>query len=477
MLKRPRRFLAMTMVVVAICLYWGCTQPDDIVLDKSQSFIYLQPERLPSNPQGMVYELWVVDELDDEDTDQVLQGAQSIGRFGYDFGTRVFLTENGTERADSNQFILAGDILTWGYLAVTVQNTVTPDIGPGPVMLIDTIVQEFNGDILLKFPLVDSMYNSILFYNMKIVSLDSPDENDFGSAIWFNTVNFRTEFYAETLSLDSFTIDTIYIDSIGDEPISSPTNFTNIEQQTIYRHFGLDSLSQRRMNYEPSSHIAEPCCPDSTDTTSGTSYWLTTDVDFYFTTTTPVPISFDDHIQIGEALPLIGNYGWQYEGWVVSPLIEAAGASLGDMTMPAWTAYTNPTNPVLVGIDGGLFSTGTFDSITGPDDGNPNSSTEHAVPPFPGEDFLFNLPNIGNGPVNLVDGSEANGGSAFISLQPSNAVDNTTNFPLIIMTGILPTGVLQVQADSQSFAMWNRSSYTRGSLVGMPRVKAVVNRM
>ena len=58
-------------------------------------------------------------------------------------------------------------------------------------------------------------------------------------------------------------------------------------------------------------------------------------------------------------------------------------------------------------------------------------------PPFPGEDFLVNLPSLpsitGGGPAWNFFGTLADTGVAIITIEPDNYFDSTRNFPLIML--------------------------------------------
>lgn len=497
MLKRPTRFLFLAVVVSAVSLYWGCSQPDDILLDKTQTTILLQAERFPTTPAGMVYELWVVDGL----VDDSLFGAQSIERFTYDFTTGLYYDENGVERSDGGLFKLQDDILRYAWLAITVQRSDDPSGTVGPVMLIDTITDSWAGPIDLAFPQNDSLYNTAAYFSMKITSLDNPDVADYGSSIWFNTVIYDSVYFQETLALDTFFIDTIWVDTLGDDLMrTSVTNVLNARDTIVDRGFGLDTVQQQAIRYDIETHIADALEPDSSytvttiivdtvivdiDTTITTdttitliTFWLTTRIDIEFETGPITLRFFDDYVQIGHDVKDVSSYGWKYQGWIVSPVVEAAGVSVGQMSLPAWSGYTNPSDSLIHGIDGGLISTGLFTSLYSSDESNPYSSDEHVTPLFPGEDFLVNLPGSNTGPVRLAVGGETDSlGTVFITLEPSNRLSDTTNFPLIVMSRILPEVPIAVQALSQSFVMWNRTGYNRNVTIGFPRVHVEINRM
>ena len=100
--------------------------------------------------------------------------------------------------------------------------------------------------------------------------------------------------------------------------------------------------------------------------------------------------------------------GWKYEGWAVHAVIHP-------------------------------ISTGRFTSITGSDEFDGYSSTKKPSPPFPGEDFIRNLPFGLKGPLELGDGSSV----VVVSIEPDVAgVDPTGDGPFQLkpLIGKIPAG-------------------------------------
>ena len=59
MYRRSNRlfFIALSAIILAVIA--GCSQPNDVLAPVASTKIILRPERLPTPPQGMLYELWV----------------------------------------------------------------------------------------------------------------------------------------------------------------------------------------------------------------------------------------------------------------------------------------------------------------------------------------------------------------------------------------------------------------------------------
>jgi hypothetical protein len=466
MMTRPKNLLLLTLIVATMAFYWGCEQPETILTDKNQTILHLEPERMPSTPVGMIYSLGLASSVVD---DSVL-GVVEVERFGYDWDSRTFLDELGTPRTDSNRFVYGGDIYDFGYILVTVQQAVYFGTeNTGPVMLIDEIQDPSEDPLLMVFPHMDTLTASQAFYNMKSISDDASwgdtSTSTHGAAIWFSSVSYDTGFLQDTVELIGFTIDTVWRDDLGDKDcVESIVNILNYDNTvSVARAFGLDTIMQTAIRYDAVYHMA---CIDSSEppylTTNVTFDWLVgAEVDGAWDEDAQLIVPYDNHVQIGSYWKDMTSYGWKYRGWVVSSVIEETNCGVGDMTRPAWVAYNTFNDSLLRGIDGELLSTGIFVSLEAPDDANPYIDHTHAVPPYPGEDFL-NVPRATTEEVQLVPGGGRSTGTIFIAMHPLNAVSDTTNFPLLVNTVSLPYNRGQVEAARQGHSpdMQNFYSYT-----------------
>lgn len=141
-----------------------------------------------------------------------------------------------------------------------------------------------------------------------------------------------------------------------------------------------------------------------------------------------------------EVTPDLTGTGWHYRGWILSPRVDPA--QFGTLTKPAWTMPS--LESYLAPPDAGVVSTGAFYRFDMPDienafiEQNPHASPNlDRIPPFPGEDFLSNLPT--GGPLNFIlPGQTAPEGRVFITIEPDNYWDPDTNFPLILYSRNLP---------------------------------------
>jgi hypothetical protein len=540
MLKRPKRLLALGLLISAVTLYWGCSQPDEVLTDVTQTTIYLDPERLPSNPPGMVYNLCVAEGLVDDSVHNV----NCFAEFGYNWDEGKFKVADAdsADRPDSNQFLLPDDIMNYGYLFVSVQRTDGSDPGVGPVMLIDNVTDPDNDPLDLVFPHVGKSGDSvgIMYFNMKTVTNDTvigltglqgedsinldTEEELAGSAIWFSTMLYNVGVIQDTTEVCDWWVDTLQRDSLDSCQISI-VSASGFSQDTVQVGYGLDTLPHTAIVFDIETHTECPGSPSLWDTTSQESVYLTTnfevlywcgdslcggdsanaaecDPDFPSNSGFARPDSFNYHDfqYIGGTFKDMSKYGWHYEGWVVSSVIEDAGASIGDMTPPAWINYNSFNDSAIVGIEGGLLSTGKFlgpteDELSGEfsfswpgggaDEGNPYSSDLHIPPPFPGEDFL-NVPIEGGGTsaINLVPDNGGPYGTVFITFEPTNDPHDSTNFPLIVNSEVLPANrgdALTDLTQTQSFAMTARYNVNSGAagpvLIGMPRIRVDIDRL
>jgi hypothetical protein len=472
MTKRLQRLLLLAILISGFSLYFSCTQPEDILSPIKKTDVYLwgkavvpgtpnlKPQNLPSNPPGMMYELWVAN----------AQETLSLGKFGYDQEFVRFLDENGEPRADSNHFELSGDIFRFTHIFVSVETH--PDdnpASPGPIMLIDEVSDPSNDLIDLRFPLSDSLWNATVRYNMETTSDGDRDALD-GYGIWFSQYSLRKTPVQDTFGLISVEIDTIWKESIEGDDTSAIVAILDVETLMVERVLGFDTITYSAVRWRDSIEI------DSTPEDS----FLTTRVKLVFDTSETETLYYDEFWQDNFDLPDYSDYGWKYKGWVVSP--EVPKSAVGEITKPAYPINDNPTDSLIPGIDGGLLSTGTFSDITKPDDENPYSLSIR-VPQFPGEDFLTNLPGGLRVPPSgswggLLPEETGNSGTVFITLEPVNFVTDTTNFPLFAFVKALPKNRAAVQdyvGNISTFTMYNLTSANRPTR-SFPRIVVDIRR-
>ncbi|UCG62742.1 MAG: anti-sigma factor [Candidatus Zixiibacteriota bacterium] len=419
MFKRNKLFILLILPLLSILPFWGCEQPEDVLTPITETTVWLTANKLPTNPDGMVYELWVANSTD----------SVPIEKFGYDFVSGRFLETDGSVRSDSNEFLINYDLLDFTTIFVSVERN--PDDNsnsPGAIMLYDLTVSE---TIKMRFPKMDSLWAASVWYNMESPSDGAPggiaglDPTTDGYAVWFSSYIEMLRPLNDTLGIFDWSVayDTLE-DYTGPEEMIVVIGIddNSIVTKDTARVFGLDLIEQKVTRFDILlDTITEPPYVATV---------LTINYDVYESN-----ISFDNFNQGQDneefGLPVLTDFGWRYKGWVVSPYIDS-DAITSRMTMPAWQ---------IIGIeldetDGAMLSTGVFGDVRYPDESNPYVASAR-IPPYPGEDFLMNLPD-GIAPVCLVPNENGNPGRVFISLEPINAVSTATNFPLIPFLGELP---------------------------------------
>lgn len=525
MVRRNKLLLVLFLTGIVGLLYWGCSQPNDVLTPKSETSIWLNETNLPDNPPGMAYELWVAN-----DNDTI-----SLGKFAYSNKMRKYFDVDMVARADSNLFIFDKDIMAYDVIFVSVETNPDNDISsPGPIMLID---KTSDPTIKMVFPLIDTLWNGTVRYSMECTS-DGVDKSNNGHSVWFANFVEKTVGWNDTtnatIAIDSsrqnvmtdtfFTIDNIdtifvidHIDTTSTDPLVTDTFYTNILDyiDTLYfidsivsdtstppnvdTFYAIDSVESLFV-YDTSQVIIPDTLSgghvlprDSSFIVKDTSYvrgldtFTRTVVRFdvetkidsvppYYTysanidyTVKDSSIVIDTFTQDDYGLPILTNFGWHYKGWVVSPYIDTT--AVGKITLPGWSIIGDEFN----NSGGGLLTTGTFSDIAKPDDANPYVVSSR-VPPYPGEDFLQNLPAPLDS-VNLVPNSSGgNPGHVFITLEPNNFVTDTTNFPLIAFLGNLPDNRSEVvDSLTQEFTLkgW---MFSNDPYRGFPKIEVMIKR-
>ncbi|MFH1688365.1 MAG: hypothetical protein ABIE70_12700 [bacterium] len=363
-------------------------------------------------------------------------------------------------------------------------------------MLIDEVSDPFDDPIYLVFPYSNKkMYSpdyefteAWAYYHMMAISDDTGQGDDSpeafvtnGAAVWFNSVLFTAGQLQDTNAMTSFVIDTTWNADYGDDTCRTfIVGISNVTNTTVRRGFGLDTFDQAAVRYDVE---LETWCVDTLEKDPLLDSLLSTEVHFVWDTGQLIEFNYFDQVQIGGEFKDPTGFGWRYEGWVISDLIT--GNDLGGLTPPAWVSYNTSLDSLIRGADGKLISTGQFVTLEQPDDANPYVLPGHVVPPYPGEDFLTNLPTGVTTPLQLVPvGGTRSRGSILITLEPSNRISGSTNFPLIVNVGELPSSREQVETSTQGTrgALHNKANTNVGAaagtvLQGFPVVKVAINRM
>jgi hypothetical protein len=464
-------FIVLAGLAVALAL--SCTQPTDVVTPVSSTTLSLVAERMPTTPSGMIYELWAAGSNDTVPLGQFLYNADSI----------KFYDSTGADR--SNQFVLNDDLLkksnagyVWQSVFVSVETAPKSGGSHGPIMLIDQVTNPDDDPIILTFPLADSLNQAALYYNVDGAS-DRNAVTGRGQGLWFSR-------YAHILKRMQDTLSVAIDSSLPPSPIEDttkeyPCHVKSVSVETTYVTFGSDTLLMG-YDYHTVDTVKKIAVRIEYEMCKyGPPYRKAS---FAFTwDTVPHVADLSVYGQAYEGLPDYTPYGFKYKGWIVSTAVPKS--AVGSFTPPPWK-YKGPTWNFMPGDTGGLLTTGTFSSLTQPDDdGNPygypkSASSMYAVsPPCPGGDFLDGAamagPLHGLNYVQLAQGLP-NQATVFISLEPVNFVGRNTNFPLIFAMRDLPTSPYALLGDTVTQDMYNKASYIRGDLQGLPAVYVTLQR-
>lgn len=446
-------FVLLFFALIAV-VYWGCTQAPDVLLAVSSSEVTLAPQLLPSNFPGMHYELWVTHAADTAIVGNAT--SVSLGKFVYDGTMKRFLETSGAARADGNRFTLNADIYGYKKIFVSIEENADPDPStPGPIILIDDITNPLNAAVDLVFPLEELLWEATSRFNMETTS-DSDRFAFDGYGLWFASYQRLNDSIQDTLSLDSFWLDSTYERFSRDTIIANLIDTANVFPDTgkdTTRFFGVDSYTHKVIRFD---RIVQYDSANASDSI------LITIPGFDYTVGSMRRFDYDEFTQDSFALPDYYGYGWKYKGWVVSPYVSPA--IVGSITPPAWST-NHMTDSLIPGISGGLLTTGTFSKINLPDDANPYALGPR-LPKFPGEDFLL----LGLNPGGLVPNFSGNSGTVFITLEPINFVSDTTNFPLFAFTGDIPKSRTQIIGDLVIITMRNWTQ-TIDPAIGFPRIR------
>ena len=466
MTRRSNRLLLLALAAAALTFYFGCSQPEDIVTPVTTSVLTLNPSKLPSLPNGMVYELWAARSGD----------TVSLGRFGYDQTNRVFLNESGQVRPEGGSFRVGGDVLAYDWIFMSVENAGAADTdlkAPANCLLRDRATNPRDNQVALVLPYSDSIFYSTCYFCLSTPSDRDRDTNNMDAGLWFCQYQLEQVNRDVRIGLDSVTYQQkVYPqESIGVVIYTDYTIDPENPLETLQLNYSFDTLEiiQARVTID-SVIISDP--PETVMVAN--PYWQLGE---------RIDTLFDNFTQGTEGFGMVdySEFGLQYRGWVMAQAVEAQNASVGTFTPPVWYR-DNLFNVVRWAEGGGLISTGAFGSVEDFDLGNPHSASTR-VPPYPGEDFLVDLPHGAAGPLNLIAKGELRyyPGDVFISLEPWNYKDTTTNFPLILYTGFLPFGAKgelypDTTSDSpiQYFVMRNLTSPDAD--IGMPKVIVDIDR-
>jgi hypothetical protein len=525
MSKPDKRLLFFVLALLLMTAYFSCTQPDDVFTDIGQTTLNLEVERLPTPPANMVYELWVSkDQVHSMDVSG--DGLVSLGKFSFlksDTAGDVFLNLNGTPREKGSEFVLPGDLFAYRSMFVTVEQNPDPiPADPGPIMLIGNIVPVEDIMPTLNFPLSNELWNAIVRFNVEAVSDDNRAAND-GAGIWFSSYRTALDSITDTLGIDTTIWDTIVIPPEVDTIINGDETTYDTNYDSLYkpRLFTLENIEVKTLQVVPQTDtlvLGPPVMRTRVDFDEIKKIDSTPPFTFRdlsanpYTTGGTYGVIYDIFTQDDFGLPNYLDWGWKYQGWIVTPYFnDSLSLTAGEFTPPAWSYKSDLVN-WFPGDTGRLFTTGTFSRIDTIDDADPFTFelvegdlwlydtqfetimasvettidsqlvTKYKRPYYPGEDFL-NTDSLqvyyGISSVNFMPSAYSGRieGTVFISMEPINRLTDTTNFPLIVFSGRLPASMTLLNELGRVVDMLGRHSTVPGQTEGFPEIKVKFNRL
>jgi hypothetical protein len=509
MIRLDNRLLLFALGLALLFLALGCSQSDNITASKKVTNLWLTAERLPNPPVGMVYELWVAS-VPVTGMSIPANELVSLGKFSFVSNDSVvaFLDVDGEVRADSNQFKLQADAYDFEAMFISVEpfNDSLPET-PGPIMLIQSISGQTD-TLRLAFPLTagdEGLNGATCRYNLEGITMADRGANG-GYGLWFSSYRYeprvitdtvsgykyfdttvinpvldsitgdtlnRSELYASNLRDLSYTLDTVRV-TYGRDSLLFPFDAPFDPLMLVYGDYAV--MHQRLVFHYDS--LADST-PPFLRITPRMDYDTGTDLRNH-------TIFLDIFQQDDFGLPVYDDWGWKYQGWVVSTGIPAA--AVGRFTPPAWRYKDGLGNNRFPGDTGGLLTTGTFSRIAEPDDANPFTlkiidfidstanpyDTTYKVPLMPGEDFLdaAALSAATHGEItsafNLLP-PMGRAGTVFISLEPTNKVIDSTNSALIAFAYQLPSTWRPQESTTADRTMFNYTAVAQETM-GFPRV-------
>jgi len=487
------RLAFLLLSIFLIGSLWSCSQPNDIETPVARTELNLSVDRLPEPPTGMIYQLWAIN--GDANAAPILPAnAVSLGRFSYEQSDTAVGFRDVSGQPRSSMFILNDDLFDYSNVVVSVERISDAPAVPSNIMLVDRITGLLDIPIRLNFPLSDDLWSAIVRYNMEAVSDNNRSSGD-GSGVWFSSYRSTTDTLPDTLNMTPtfvlteiipeisiVTGETLNIDSLT---APYPWDITNITADTSKLVFSQDTII---LGIDSFLHTAVTFGINSL---ADTSYpYEFRKFNFSYATIFKT-VDLDIFTQDKFALPDLTSFGWEYKGWVVSPQISAAA---GTLTPPGWRFKLLNKNWI-PGDTGGILTTGTFALIDQPDDGNPFSlpliesingiDTTFKHPNYPGEDFLNGAAlsaatgGAVTAPVNLVPNNTGNIGTIFITIEPVNNIDTTSNFPLLAFIGAVPSSRSTISAGFNTTIQVNMNNVTQtvfNDVIGFPEIIVSLSR-
>jgi len=231
---RYNHLLFIILAITVTALWFGCTQPDDVIAPISKTQLTLSPDRLPTLPDSLVYYFWAVDTADEPN-------AYRIGSFVWSSGLYKFY-DLDTNEIDS-VWNIGYDLLDpfYEYVVLSVEkignlplDSILPVDSIGPIMVKDTIVAPEDSPIKMVFPL--DLWLGTGFYSIETPTDRNSNSNDV-SGIWFSEYIYDRIKYADTFNVNFRFVagrDTISREIVIDT-LESDTSFWDCNQYQFGR--------------------------------------------------------------------------------------------------------------------------------------------------------------------------------------------------------------------------------------------------
>ncbi len=247
---RYNHLLFIILAITVTGLWFGCTQPDDVMAPISQTQLTLSPDRLPTLPDSLVYYFWAIDSASND------PHAYRIGSFIWSSELYKFY-DLDTNEIDS-VWDINYDVLDpfYKYVVLTVEkmgelpvDSVLPVDSIGPIMLKDTLIDPAQSPVKMVFPLDLWLGNG--FFCVETPTDGNSNSNDV-SGLWFTEYIYDRIKYADTFNVRFRFVagrDTISREIVIDT-LTSDTTFWNCNQYQFGNCIDSTEVTDTSLGYD-----------------------------------------------------------------------------------------------------------------------------------------------------------------------------------------------------------------------------------
>lgn len=192
---RYNHLLFIILAILITALWFGCSQPDDVIAPISETDLTLSPDRLPTLPDSMVYYFWAIDSSSDPD-------AYLIGNFIWN--NELYRFYDLDSNVIDSVWDVEYDILDpfYKYVAITIEKIGDLPIGSvisvdsiGPIMLKDTLIDPEESPVKMVYPV--DLWLGTGFFCVETPT-DSNSNDHEASGLWFAEYLYDRIKYADT---------------------------------------------------------------------------------------------------------------------------------------------------------------------------------------------------------------------------------------------------------------------------------------